>query len=120
MHFLASLPGISTPFFKASLQSISLVTRVAIPGKTTLLGQYFKLIQPPLPAGDSLEEVGTSQWVDLVPVMKGSAHATWVIPELDGKLGDGVSFPAVVPWSLAIFLDNIDFNFGVATFHDSR
>jgi len=113
-----SLPGALSPFFKASVHSIPVLSSLSIPTSTSLLGKYFGLMQPPLPAGPESEEVATTQWASLTPVLKGSASLRKLVPELDGKVGDGAGFPAVVPWSIGFTMENLDMEFGVATMHD--
>ncbi|KAF8651140.1 hypothetical protein AX16_004863 [Volvariella volvacea WC 439] len=111
-----SLPGSSTPFFKATVSPIPLVSSLKIPFTTTILGKYYGLKQPPLPAGPNPEEVGTTEWAALVPVMKGWSYFASVSAEMDGgKLGDGVQFPAVASWRVAMCLEGLDLDFGVAT-----
>jgi hypothetical protein len=76
-------------------------------------------MHPPLPAGEQSEEVATSQWASMTPIGKGSASIRMLVPELNGKVGDGAGFPAVVPWSIGFVLENLDVVFGVPTMHDT-
>lgn len=85
-----------------------------------MLGVYFCIIQPPLPAGPHPEEVETPEWAQLIPGMKGNARLTWITPEINGKMGNGVDFPAIVPWSSGVYIDKLEVDFGVATFHKTR
>lgn len=114
-----SHPGASTPFFKASVKSIPVISSLSIRSSTSILGKYFTLIQPPLPAGDESEEVATSQWASLTPVLAGSTSLRTMTPGLAGKVGDGAGFPAVAPWSIAFAMENLDMEFGTPTLHDA-
>lgn len=76
-------------------------------------------MQPPLPVGEKSEEVGTSQWAGLTPVMTGTSRIMSVTPLLDGKAGDGVGYPAVAPWTLGAYTEPLALDFGVATFSKS-
>jgi hypothetical protein len=117
-NFSVTHPGASSPFFQASVSPILVFSLLWIPFTTTILGKFFSLVQPPLPAGDQPEEVGTSQWAALTPVMKGSLHIVRVTPGLNGKVGDGVGFPAVVPWSVGTAWENVELDFGAPTLFD--
>lgn len=118
--FQVTLPGASEPFFKASIKPITVVSYIPIPFNTTILGSFYSLKQPPIPAGDKPEEVGTTQWASLIPVMKGTAYAVSLTPGFpNGKVGDGVAFPAVAPWGVGMVMNNVDLQFGVASFSDS-
>ncbi|EDR10384.1 uncharacterized protein LACBIDRAFT_325370 [Laccaria bicolor S238N-H82] len=68
----------------------------------------------------NLKKLGTSQWAVLTPVMKGSLHVVRVTPGLNGKVGDGVGFPAVVPWSVGTAWENVELDFGVPTLLEFR
>ncbi|TFK38139.1 hypothetical protein BDQ12DRAFT_684030 [Crucibulum laeve] len=119
-NFSVTLPGSSTPFFKASIKPIPILSSISIPATTTILGSYSKLIQPPLPAGDKPEEVSTTQWAELVPIMKGSVRMVSVVPGFEGgKVGDSIAFPAVQPWGVGTAMEGVDVDFGVSTFYDS-
>ncbi|TFK38138.1 hypothetical protein BDQ12DRAFT_723499 [Crucibulum laeve] len=115
MNFSVTLPGSSTPFFKASIKHIPLLSLLSLPSTNDGV-----LIQPPLPAGDKPEEVSTKQWTMLHSIMKGSVRLVRVLPGFeDGKVGDGVSFPAVQPWGVGTSMQRLDLDFGVSTFFDS-
>ncbi|KAJ7512838.1 hypothetical protein B0H11DRAFT_2213395 [Mycena galericulata] len=114
-----SHPGASTPFFKASVKAIPVISSLSIPSSTAILGNYFSLMQPPLPAGEQSEELATSQWAHLIPVLKGSTSLRKMEPGLAGKVGDGVGFPAVAPWSIAVSMENLDMEFGIPTLQDT-
>ncbi|KAF9445545.1 hypothetical protein P691DRAFT_675398 [Macrolepiota fuliginosa MF-IS2] len=113
--FSVTLPGPgSTPFFKASIRPIPLLSSLSIPFSTTILGSYFSLMQPPLPKGENPEEVSTDKWAALTPVMKGNTRVVKLIPGFeDGSVGDGVGFPKVKPWSIASVMEGLDLDFGV-------
>ena len=61
-------------------------------------------VQPPLPAGKNPEEVATTQWCLLPSTMKGILRVIRVMPGLEGGTGDGVGFPAAVPWSIGGYI----------------
>jgi len=112
-------PGSSSPFFKASVKPNSVLSSLAAPITTTFLGPYYSLMQPPLPAGPSPEDVDTETWAGLIPVMRGTASLRKLIPGLEErKVGDGKGFPALMPWTTALFVDNFDMEFGLPTFYD--
>jgi len=109
-------PGASAPFFQVSVKPVPVISHLPIPFSTWILGQYFSLVQPPLLAGDRPEEVATTQWAALVPVMKGAVRLVTVSPGLqNNKVGDGEGFPAVVPWTVGAHIANVDLDFGVPT-----
>ncbi|KAF7316258.1 hypothetical protein MIND_00144400 [Mycena indigotica] len=118
-------PNASAPFFKASVRRIPVLSSLSAPASTTLLGSYFSLMQPPLPAGPNPEDVATDKWASLTPTLRGSTSIHRVVPELEsgtnaGKVvGDGQGFPAIVPWSTAFMMDHLVVDFGVPTFHGS-
>ncbi|KAF8882445.1 hypothetical protein BD779DRAFT_1543337 [Infundibulicybe gibba] len=119
MSFAVRHPGSTTPFFQATLKPIALVSSLGIPFSTTILGKFFSLVQPPLPAGDKPEEVATNKWAALTPIMKGNVYLGRVTPGIDGKVGDGAGFPAVTPWSICVCMDNVDLDFGIPDIFDS-
>ncbi|KAF8649151.1 hypothetical protein AX16_005949 [Volvariella volvacea WC 439] len=125
----SSPPPPSPPFFKAIVTPITLISKISIPMSTSPLGSYLALIQPPLPSGSKPEEVGTQEqgqgqgqgWAEVTPVQKGKAHVVYVSGEMeDGKVGDGMSFPAVVPWSMGVCVENFEMLCGVAKFTKTR
>ncbi|KAJ7634945.1 hypothetical protein FB45DRAFT_478174 [Roridomyces roridus] len=108
--------GSSTPFFQASVQPITLLSSLAIRSSTSILGSYFSLMQPPLPAGTEPEVVETTEWASLTPVLRGATSLRKATPGLSsGKVGDGLGFPAVAPWSVAFLMEDLDIEFGVPT-----
>lgn len=115
-----TLPGALDPLFKASTKPVSVISSIPLPFNSSMLGVYFCIIQPPLPAGPHPEEVETPEWAQLIPGMKGNARLTWITPEINGKMGNGVDFPAIVPWSSGVYIDKLEVDFGVATFHKTR
>ncbi|KAJ7640765.1 hypothetical protein DFH06DRAFT_1334488 [Mycena polygramma] len=117
-NIAVSHPGASSPFFKASFTPISLLSSLSIYASTSIAGNFFSLVQPPLPAGEQPEEVATDQWVAFRPPVKGSASVRGMVAGLDGKVGDGVSFPAVAPWSIGFTMKNLSMEFVVPTMHD--
>jgi len=68
--------------------------------------------------GDKSEEVATTQWARLTPGMKGTIHLVSLVSGLDGKVGDGVNFPAVTPWSVGAYMEQVDLDFGPSAFFD--
>ncbi|KAF5379202.1 hypothetical protein D9615_005927 [Tricholomella constricta] len=113
-------PGASAPFFQATIKPVPLLSYLPIPFNTHSLGQYFTLVQPPLPAGRRPEEVATTQWAALLPAMKGTARLASITPGIGGKVGDGEGFPALVPWSVGGHMADVDLDFGVPSLSDSR
>ncbi|KAJ7104470.1 hypothetical protein B0H15DRAFT_767061 [Mycena belliarum] len=113
-----SHPGTSVPFFKASTKKIPVVSSLSIHSSTSVFGKYFGLVQPPLPVGEVPENVGTSQWAALTPILRGSTSLRTMTPGLAGKAGDGVGFPAVAPWPIAVSMENLDVEFGEAVMQD--
>jgi len=86
-----------------------------VPFSSRILGKYLGLIQPPLPAGENPEEVATEDWASMIPEMKGKTRLVSVTPELEGeRYGDGIGFPAVTPWSVGVFMEDLELDFGVA------
>ncbi|KAG6888960.1 hypothetical protein C0992_006953 [Termitomyces sp. T32_za158] len=78
---------------------------------------------PPLPvepAARDTEEPGISQWATVNPTLKGSAYAERIIPQLDGKVGDGKGFPAIIPWSVGLYVPQMRGKFGFATWANSE
>ncbi|CAK5274820.1 unnamed protein product [Mycena citricolor] len=108
-----SQPGCTTPFFQATVRPIPVLSSLSIPSSTAILGQLLNLMQPPLPAGKNPEDVGTEQWANLTPALRGSLSVRKLIPV---KIGDGASYPQVKPWSLALVTDNLELDFGLARF----
>ncbi|KAF5317699.1 hypothetical protein D9619_012643 [Psilocybe cf. subviscida] len=113
-------PGETTPFFKATIQSIPLVSAISCPTSTGILGKWCTVFQPPIPASSAPEEVGTDKWAALLPVLKGNARIVKVVGALEGgKFGDGKGFPDVMPWSTGMCLENATIDFGNPTIYDS-
>ncbi|KAJ7185428.1 hypothetical protein C8R46DRAFT_1207589 [Mycena filopes] len=112
-------PNTSSPFFKASVKPIPVLSSISIPSSSWIMGKYYGLMQPPLPAGENPEEVATHQWISLIPSLVGSTSFRKLLPGLDGKVGDGVGFPAIVPWSLGFAVDNAVLEFGIPATHDT-
>ncbi|KAG5646386.1 hypothetical protein DXG03_003709 [Asterophora parasitica] len=117
-----ALPGATAPFFKATIKPVTLLSHIPIPFNTQWLGSHFNLVQPPLPAGDPerLEEVATTRWAELIPVMKGRVQLASITGGIGGKLGDREGFPAVVPWSVGGHMASVDLDFGVPTVSDTK
>lgn len=114
-----SSPGAPTPFFKVSVNNIPVLSSLSLPTSTSIAGSLFELVQPPLPAGEKAEEVATAQWVTrLAPLIKGSTSLKRQTPGLGGKVGDGVQFPAVVPWSIVFAMQNMTMDFPLSVFCD--
>lgn len=113
-------PGSSTPFFHVTTTPVPVLSYIPIPFNTRMLGRHSMIVQPPLPAGVRAEEVSTTQWAGLLPLMKGTMRLTSVKPELDGKVGDGEGYPAVVPWSVGGYMGDVILDFGVPELSDDR
>lgn len=76
-------------------------------------------MQPPLPQGSSPEEAATEKWAVLTPLMKQKLRFTKVKGEFeDGKVGDEIGFPAVVPWGLAYQMEDMAMDFVVPEWRD--
>ena len=99
MTIAVSHPGIPTPFFRVTVQSIPLISLLPLPFHSS--GSF---ILPPIPAGKNPEEVATTQWCQLLPTVKGIVRTVRVMPKLEGNTGDGAGFPAVVPWSVGGYI----------------
>ncbi|KAJ7754591.1 hypothetical protein B0H16DRAFT_1722771 [Mycena metata] len=112
-------PNGSSPFFKASIKSIPILSLLSVPSNTSIFGSYYTLIQPPLPAGENPEDVATHQWASLIPTLSGSTAFRKLVPGLGGKVGDGAGFPAIVPWSIGFVMDNLALDFGIPTTYDT-
>ncbi|KAJ7728955.1 hypothetical protein DFH07DRAFT_850672 [Mycena maculata] len=109
----------SAPFFKVSVKPIPVISSLSIHSSTSTFGSYLGLMQPPVPAGETPEAVATTQWSALTPVFAGSTSLRSMTPGLAGKIGDGVGFPAVTPWSIVAAIENMDMEFGIPTLHDT-
>ncbi|KAK7044534.1 hypothetical protein R3P38DRAFT_3176784 [Favolaschia claudopus] len=114
-----SHPNAASPFFQASVQRVLGLSALSIPTSTSFLGQYFSLMQPPLPVGTDPEEVATEQWAYLTPILKGSASVRKLIPKMNNRIGDGVGFPALIPWTWGFAMDRVEMDFGRATMYDA-
>ncbi|KAG5732336.1 hypothetical protein E4T56_gene11570 [Termitomyces sp. T112] len=112
--------GATEPFFHAKTQPVTLLSKIPIPLNTSIFGNFLSLAQPPLPATKSPEDVGTSQWATVAPAFSGNVYAERIIPQLDGRVGDGKGFPAIVPWSLGLYAPKMEGIFGFAAFADSK
>ena len=108
-----SHPGTPTPFFRVTVQPIPVISWLPIPFHSSTA-----LIQPPLPAGKNPEEVATTQWCQMPSTVKGILHAVWVMPGLEGSTGDGAGFPAVVPWSVGVYVHENNIYCPASTFLD--
>lgn len=113
---IVSNPGSDTPFFHAILSPIPLLSKIPLPA--ALVNDKDGLVQPPIPAGNKPEEVGTEKWVTLFQDMKGTVNIFKGKGMLSGKVGDGISFPAVAPWSIGLTIPNLNMSFPEATFSD--
>ncbi|KXN92137.1 hypothetical protein AN958_09229 [Leucoagaricus sp. SymC.cos] len=117
--FGVTLPGSSTPFFKASIKPIPLLSSVSVSFSTTMLGRWYSLMQPPLPSGEKPEEVATDKWAAVTPVLKGKTKVMRFVPGFeDGSVGDGVAFPRVRPWKVASVIQDGELDFAVPTWYD--
>ncbi|KAG6836945.1 hypothetical protein H0H93_000835 [Arthromyces matolae] len=113
-------PGQTEPFFFVKTKPVSILSWIPIPMNTRLLGSLYSLVQPPLPRGENPEEVGTTQWATTSPVMNGTTYIQRILPMLDGKVGDGKGFPAIVPWSLGAYGPRMIGEFGLPILADSK
>lgn len=126
-----SHPGAIFPFFSATISPLPIgLSAIKAPFNNTWLGSLFSYIQPPFSAGEAQEESASGvegkegHWAFLAPVMKGLYHLSVGAgalsrSETDGqdkpKLGDGVGFPDLKPYSLVMATNNFDL-----VFPDSR
>lgn len=118
--FSVTQPDATEPFFKASIRPIPIISRLSIPSTSKLLGQYFSLMQPPLPPGETSEEVATNKWAGLTPIMSGQTSIVKMVPGFeDGTVGNGVDFPKVRPWSTASMMQHVILDFGIPTLSDT-
>ncbi|KAK0482222.1 hypothetical protein IW261DRAFT_1561932 [Armillaria novae-zelandiae] len=116
---VSPLDAPSAPFFKVSVGRIPLLSSFRIPFSSKILGNHGTLVQPPLPQGSSPEEVETEKWAVLTPLMKQKVRLTKVKGEFDdGKVGDGIGFPPVVPWGLAYQMEDVVMDFVVPEWRD--
>ncbi|ESK93309.1 hypothetical protein Moror_14515 [Moniliophthora roreri MCA 2997] len=116
------------PFFAATIRPIPIITyylRVTC-GLSLLPKSMLGLMQPPLPKGLLPEEIasgvhileepeykGKGKYAKLSPTAFGQLFFAKLTPEIDGTVGDGVSFPAVKPWRMATCMENFELGFPV-------
>ncbi|KAK0454044.1 uncharacterized protein EV420DRAFT_616836 [Desarmillaria tabescens] len=116
---VSPLDNPSTPFFKVSVGRIPLLSSFRIPFTSKILGSLNTIVQPPLPQGSLPEEVGTEKGAVFTPLMKQMVRFTKMKGEFeDGKVGDGIGFPAVVPWGLAYQMEDVVMDFVVPEWRD--
>ncbi|THV01893.1 hypothetical protein K435DRAFT_775896 [Dendrothele bispora CBS 962.96] len=113
------------PFFHITVHPIFILSSVRIPvsikSNDGFIANFIRLSQPPLPQGESPEEVATDRWSRLVPGATGKmslVRAVFHIGEDEKTVGDGKSFPAVVPWSIGTCLEDVALDFGVPELFD--
>ncbi|KAG8890188.1 hypothetical protein FRB98_000516 [Tulasnella sp. 332] len=116
-HVRVTVPGYQQPFFDAVLSPVPALFN--IPASTGILGQYMKMIQPPLPA--SPEEQGvvaTTSHASVTPVLQGSTRLYTLKYNMhDGKLTNGFDFPAIAPWRLGFQISDGTTEFGLPEFY---
>jgi len=129
------------PFFHISTHPIPILGSLRIPISYGILGSFMRILQPPVPKGppgSPPEVVGSdtnadgstkeAKWASLVPMTKGKMYLATYRPQIslagqeEGEKGrmviaDGVHFPAVVPWSVAICVEDGDIDFGVSEWY---
>lgn len=86
-------------------------------------------MQPPLPKGAEPEEIasgvytieepdtasnGKGKYAKIKPAMAGGIFFARVVPSLGGAVGDGVMFPCVKPWSVAMCMEGVEFEIPVS------
>ncbi|KAE9390905.1 hypothetical protein BT96DRAFT_1024344 [Gymnopus androsaceus JB14] len=115
----------SDPFFHVTVNPIPIISRISIPINSRWFGTMFSYAQPPLPRGPNPEEIGTDKWAFFKPTMTGWINLMNIVPEMnakDGKgrkvVGDGVSFPAVVPNGVGFYLEDMQTELGPSTWKD--
>jgi len=98
----------TAPFFKATVKPVPVLSSIPLPFSSRVLGKH-PTIQPALPAGKELEEVGTSEWVSMRSVMKGKFRLASITPGLEEKqYGDGSGFPAIAPWAVGAWTEDLN------------
>ncbi|KAJ7579228.1 hypothetical protein C8J56DRAFT_339912 [Mycena floridula] len=110
-------PGSETPFFKVTVHPIPLLSAISFPFKSSILGSFIALVQPPVPKGELNEEAETSEWCSMIPVMTGGCRMLRIEPEIEsagGKktVGDGIGYPAVAPYRYGFALEGLGLDFG--------
>lgn len=109
-----------TPFFRLKIKPITLLSRLCFPVSTNIVGDVFQMIQPPLLKGSVEEECETDKWLLMSPAEWGRgrlmrAEVALESPEGGEKrMGDGVGFPNVIPWSIGMMLEDLTIEFGVS------
>lgn len=112
-------PGSTDPFFCATITRIPLVSSLKVPFSSKLTGSWLTLVQPPLPQGDA-NEAGSEQWATVLPLYRGKVYVGKGRGSIRRKVGNGVEFPAVDPWSLVTVMENVDLDFGEASRKDMQ
>ncbi|KAF5389620.1 hypothetical protein D9757_004131 [Collybiopsis confluens] len=88
---------------------------------------------PPIPKGppgyppeviesECTDDGQEPKWASLVPDIRGSMYIATFKPKVavkEGKnaIADGISFPAMDPWRLAVVMEDVRINFGEAEWH---
>ncbi|KAF9058393.1 hypothetical protein BDP27DRAFT_1428701 [Rhodocollybia butyracea] len=130
--------SLSDPLFQVTINPISLISRLPIPFNSRWFGKILSFAQPPLPQGSQPEEIGTEKtddklWAFFKPKMSGWMYLMKVVPEMNREnitiptgeakgsrkvVGDGVSFPAVVPTGLGVYVEDMQIELGPAIWKD--
>lgn len=112
------------PFFLVDLVSIPLLSKGVIPFSSAFLPISTEAVCPPLPQSLTWREdalVGTDRWISLSTKMTGNAGLFRFRGALEGgKLGDGVGFPTVEPWPVAMWLRDFELDFPVGIVLDKK
>ncbi|KAG6830059.1 hypothetical protein H0H87_009409 [Tephrocybe sp. NHM501043] len=116
---MVTRPGASEPFFHVKTKPVPILHHIPLPLNTKLFGKYMTITQPPLPAREQPEEIATRQWASFFPTLKGLGRMECLYPQLDGKVGNGKDFPAVVPWSVGTYAPEVVGENGEAAFTDA-
>lgn len=112
------------PFFLVDLIFIPLLSKGVIPFSSAFLPISTEAVCPPLPQSLNWRDdalVGTDRWISSSTKMKGNAGLFRFRGALEGgRLGDGVGFPTVEPWPVAMWLKDFELDFPVGIVLDKK
>lgn len=109
---VAPLGSPDTPFFVIDLTPTFLLSRGLMPFDSRLVPLSEEIVCPPLPQSADWKEdacAGTDRWVSVTPIVKGKAgFFRWTGGLEDGALADNVGFPGLRPWSVGMWLREVE------------
>lgn len=112
------------PFFLVDLVPIPLLSKGILPVNTAYWPIDTEAVCPPLPQSSTWREdglVGTDRWVSITSGMKGSAGIFRFRGALEGgKLSDGIGFPIVKPWPIAMWMRDFELDFPLGVVLDKK